>query len=30
MRQVEPGTMHGLRRSLVTGLNEEGIAAPHH
>jgi len=21
--------MHDLRRSLVTGLNEEGIAAPH-
>ncbi len=26
---LPPWTMHDLRRSLVTGLNEQGIAAPH-
>ena len=26
---LAPWTMHDLRRSLVTGLNEQGIAAPH-
>ena len=26
---VAPWTLHDLRRSLVTGLNEQGIAAPH-